>query len=309
MSAKIAEIDTVIIGGGPAGLSAAMWCEELGLKALLLEKKGEFGGQLARVYNRIENHLGSDARDGAAMRERFLRQVENRGFARRVDAGISTVDLENKVVELRNGEAIQTRSLIIATGVSRRRLDIEGEKTFVNKGIVESGRKDPDVAEGKRVLIVGGGDAAVENALILSEKAQKIFIAHRRAQFRARPEFLDKAKTFENIEFMPERVLERIFGSESIEGAEFSNLSTGEREIIPAEIVLIRIGVEPNSGMFKGLLEMDGGGYIEVNARCETSVAGVYAIGDVSNPLSPTVSTAVGTGATAARAIYQYLWH
>lgn len=309
MSENKIHFDVVIIGGGPAGLSAAMWAEEMGLKALLIERDPEFGGQLHRVYNLIENHLGSDALDGDGLRRRFVEQIAKRGFERKVGAGVTGVDLTNKIVTLAGGEAFRARALIIATGVSRRRLGVAGEAEFKGKGIIESGKMDPGAARGKRVLIVGGGDAAIENALILSEGAVKVTVVHRRAEFRARKEFLDKVKKTNNIEMLTGRTVERIFGGEEIEGVELAEKATGAHETLAVERVLVRIGVEPNSVLFRDDLDVDRAGYIKVDARCETSMEGVFAIGDVANPLSPTVSTAVGTGATAARCVYDYLVH
>lgn len=307
MHTKSSDFDVIVIGGGPAGLSAALWCDELGLKTLLLEKDEEWGGQLRRVYNRIENYLGMEAAGGPEMRDRFVQQTEKRSFIKRLRSVVSAVDVENKLVTLGSGESIKSRSMIIATGVRRRRTGAEGEAVFTGKGIIESGKKDSKEAAGKRVLIVGGGDAAIENASILSEVAEKVFVVHRRAESTAREEFLEKAKKADNIEFLPGTTLRKISGDEKVRGAELLITATGEPEFLPVEIVLIRIGVEPNTEIFKEIVRMDDLGYISVNSRCETSVEGVYAAGDAANPLSPTVSSAVGTGATAARAVYDYI--
>jgi len=301
------QFDVIVIGGGAAGLSAALWCDDLGLKTLLLEKKGEFGGQLLRVYNRIENHLGVDAENGLEMRDRFLLQTGTREFLRKLETEVLTADLKNHTVSLKSGETLRAKAIIIATGTGRRRLGIPGEEAFKDRGIVESGRKDPKIAAGKRVLIVGGGDAAVENALILSETAERVFICHRRAEFTARDEFIDQAKGASNIEFLDPHTLENIIGAERIEAVELKNTATGETLTFPVETVLIRIGVEPNTGIFRGELETDESGFVLIDDKCRTSMEGVYAVGDAANPLGPTLSSAVGMGATAAKAAYSYL--
>lgn len=307
MSENNRDFDVIVIGGGAAGLSAAMWCDDLGLKALLLEKDDEFGGQLKRVYNPIENHLGFDAANGEEMRARFIEQIGKRQFLRRVRAEVSSIEAERKLVHLHNGDPINAGAMIIATGVRRRKLGIAGEDAFIGRGIIESGRKDTRPAAGKRVLIVGGGDAAIENALILSEVAERVFVAHRREEFTARDEFLDKAKKTGNIELLTGTSLGKISGAETIQSVELVNKATGAEEVLPVEAVLIRIGVEPNTGTFKGILRMDEKGYVAVNEKCETNVEGIFAAGDVANPLASTVSGAVGMGATAARAAYVYL--
>lgn len=307
MDTEEPEIDVIIIGGGPAGLSAALWCDDLGLKTLLLERKWEFGGQLLRVYNRIENHLGIDAENGLEMRDRFLRQTARCTFLRRLETGVVSADLKNRSVRLSCGKTLEAKAIIIAAGTSRRRLNIPGEKDFAGRGLVESGRKDPEIAAGKRVLIVGGGDAAVENALILSATAEHIFICHRRAEFTARDEFLDQAKRRRNIEFLSPHTVQKITGKDRIEGVELKDAATGEDLFLPVEIVLIRIGVAPNTEIFRAEVETDENGYISIDRDCKTTVSGVYAVGDAANPLGPTLSTAVGMGATAAKAVYSYL--
>lgn len=298
--------DVIIIGGGPAGLSAAMWCDDLGLLTLLLEKRGEFGGQLVRVYNRIENHLGFVAENGLEMRDRILQQTERCRFAPRLESEVTSADLEKRAA-LTDLGWMTGRAIIIATGTRRRRLNIPGEEEFRGRGIVESGRRDPAIGAGKRVLIVGGGDAAVENALILAKAAEHVYVCHRRSDFTARDEFLDKAKKKANIEFLPDHVLEEITGSDHVEGTKLRNTATGEHLAIPVGIVLIRIGVEPNTALFRGALETDSGGYILTDPMCKTSMDGIYAVGDAANPLGPTLSSAVGMGATAAKAVYAYL--
>ncbi len=299
------KFDVIVIGGGAAGLSAALWCDELGLSCLLLEAEAEFGGQLLRVYNRIENHLGIEARNGVELRDCFVRQTEKRGFTRRLQAEVSLIDAENKKITLSGGKQLSAKSLIIATGVRRRKLNIEGEDFFRGRGIIESGKKDAEKVLGKSVLIVGGGDAALENALILAETAKKVYLAHRRQDFRGRTEFLEKILPHPKIKIFTESAVRRIIGGESIEAVEIQNLNNNEIQNLPIEAVLIRIGVAPNSEIVRGKIDLDTGGYIKIDSNCETSVKDVFAVGDVAYPLAPTVSSAVGTGATAAKAILQ----
>ena len=305
MSEDKKKYDVIIIGGGAAGLSAALWCDELGLSCLLLEAEAEFGGQLLRVYSRIENHLGSEANNGRHLRDCFVRQVENRGFTRRLQTKVSRIDAENKKITLPDGEEFSAKNLIIATGVRRRKLNVEGEDFFRGRGIIESGKKDAAAVVGKNVLIVGGGDAALENALILAETAKKVYLAHRRKDFRGRAEFLEKVLRHPKIKIFIESAVRRIAGKELIETVEIQNLKNGETQSMPVEAVLIRIGVAPNTEILSGKVNLDSDGYIKIDSNCETSVKGVFAVGDVANPLAPTVSSAVGTGATAAKVILQ----
>ena len=299
--------DVIIVGGGAAGMSAALWCEELGLRALLLESGGELGGQLLRVYNPIENHLGREAENGRHLRDIFVKQIEKRKFAIRLESKVAEIDVRAKRVVLQSGEEFFARALVIATGVRRRKLGVEGEEKFAGRGILESGKRDAEKVSGQTVCIVGGGDAALENALILSETAAKVYLVHRRRRFRAREEFVEKVSLNSKIEIFYENAVRKIDGETHVEAVEVENLKSKRVRRIDVQAVLIRIGVEPNTELLKGKVMLDRQGYVRINRDCETSVKGVFAVGDVSNPLSPTVSSAVGAGATAAKAIYASL--
>jgi thioredoxin reductase (NADPH) len=301
------EFDVIIVGGGAAGLSAALWCDELKLSSLILERETEFGGQLLRVYNPIENHLGGAARNGLEMRDIFVGQTRNRGFMRRLQTKVSEINCENKQIVLESGEIFSAKALIVATGVRRRKLGVEGEDFFRGKGVIESGKRDAEKISGERVLIVGGGDAALENALILAERAERVYLAHRRREFRGREEFLQKIRLNPMIEILTETVLKKIKGENQVEAVELFDLKTEKTIVLPVEAVLIRAGVEPNTEIVRGKLALDDSSYIKIDSNCETSAKGVFAVGDVANPLSPTISSAVGMGATAAKTIFSLL--
>lgn len=296
--------DVIIIGGGAAGLSAALWCDELGLNALLLEKNTELGGQLLRVYNPITNHLGINSRNGRELRDVFLGQLENRRFISSLRSEIKQIDFEKKIIALESGEEFSAKFIIIATGVKRGKLNVEGEEKFKEKGIIESGSRDADLVKDKSVGVVGGGDAAFENALILAEKALNVILVHRGRDFRARPEFVEQAANNQKIKILTETVLQKLVGAENIEAIELKDLKTKKNFTVEVQAVIFRIGVEPNTELLRGRIELDEKGYIKINQNCSTDVKGVYAVGDVANPLAPTVSSAVGMGATAVKTIY-----
>ncbi|HEY0461509.1 MAG TPA: FAD-dependent oxidoreductase [Pyrinomonadaceae bacterium] len=299
--------DVVIIGGGVGGLSTALWADELALSALVLEETAELGGQLLRVYNEIKNYLGKEAKNGRELRDAFLEQIEKRAFELLLNARISEVDLEKKEISLIDGRRFSARALVVATGVRRRRLSAAGEEEFAGRGVIESGKKNAALLEGKNILIVGGGDAAFENALILAESAARVTIAHRRQNFRARAEFIEQVTNHPKIEILTGTRVEKISGKERLEAVELKNSVTGEARILPTDALLIRIGVEPNTEIFRGQLKLDEAGYIEIDRNCATGVRGVFAVGDVANPLAPTVASAAGMGATAAKTIFSLL--
>ena len=303
MTRKTTDFDVIIIGGGPGGLSAAFWCAELGLSALLLEKEDEFGGQLLRTFNAIKNHLGVEAANGRELRDIFLRQVENREVTRRCGCPVIAANLVEKTVVLADGSRYSAGAIIIATGVSRRRLGIPGEMEFYGRGVLESGKKSESEVVGKRVLIVGGGDAALENALILSRTAANVFVIHRRTEFSARAEFAKGAASHANVELMPNAVVLEILGNDAVEAVKVKDVVTGTVVQIPVDVVLIRVGVVPNTEVFGHQINLDAAGYVVCDGKCLTSLPHVFAVGDVANPLGPTVSAAVGMSATAAKVI------
>ncbi len=296
--------DVIIVGGGVAGLSAALWCDELGLSGLLLERRKEFGGQLALIHNKIENYLGRTSNNGRDFLEVILKQTDKRNFTSVLGVDVQFIDTQNRKVALDDGREFSAASIIVATGVRRRKLHIAGEDIFKNKGILRSGNLDSDKVAGKTVVIVGGGDAAIENALILAKRSAKIYVINRGTDLRARTEFIDQVNQFNNIEILFESVIRRINGSEKVESVEIEDTKTNIIRSLDAEAVLIRIGVQPNNELVRETLELDEGGYILINDICETNVEGIYAIGDISNPISPTISSASGAGATAIKHIH-----
>ncbi len=300
---KNTDFDVIVIGGGAAGISSGLWCDELGLKTLLLEENKELGGQLLRTFNPIENHLGTQAENGRELRDIFVRQIEKCNFLIKLSSAVSEIDLENRTILLNVEQNFKAKAIIIATGVRRRKLNVEGEKEFQNKGIIKSGKGDQDLIKNKIAAIIGGGDAAFENALILAETASKVTLIHRSEDFRARSEFVEEVKSNPIVEVLTGSVVKKITGNKQVEALEMQNSQTNETRILPVEAVLIRIGVAPNTEIFHGQIELDENGYIKINQNCETNVKNIFAVGDVANPLAPTVSSAVGMGATAAKVL------
>jgi thioredoxin reductase (NADPH) len=305
MEEPATEIDVLIIGGGPAGMSAALWCADLGLGSVVLEQRAEPGGQLLHTFGPVKNYLGIEAANGRDLRDRFLKHLENRRVAVATGAAVERADLASRTVLLHDGRRFSANSIVIATGVRRRKLGVPGEDEFFGRGILESGVGDRHKVEGKDVVIVGGGDAAIENAAILSESATKVIVVHRRAELRAREELIERALSSGRVEFVTGAEVARVAGDEVVKGVEVRDLLTGKTTVIAADAVLIRIGVVPNTELFRRQIELDSAGYVIAAADGTTSVTGIYAVGDVANPVSPTITTATGTAATAVKSIAQ----
>lgn len=295
--------DVLIIGAGPAGLSAARWCDELGLDTLVLEQSEEVGGQLIWIHNAVNNYLGVHAENGRELRNRFIDQNECCDFDLWTNASIVSVDARAKRVVLSSGEELNAISLIVATGLRRRKLGIPGEDDFTGRGMIDSSTRDRHQFAGKDVCVIGGGDAAAENALLLAEVCPTVTLVHRRKKMRARREFTERLHTNHCVTVFPESVVKRIIGSDHIEAVEIERAGAIKPFQMAVQGVLVRIGFEPNTDLLRGQLELDTNGYVVVNAQQETSAENVFAIGDVANPLAPTISGAVGAGATVAKVI------
>jgi thioredoxin reductase (NADPH) len=295
--------DVVIIGAGAAGLSAAFWCDELGLDTLVLEQQAAVGGQLSQVYNPINNYLGLSTKNGSEMLGLFTERLDDADFDLWTDVKIEKVDLSTKQVALASGEVLQSISLIIATGVRRRKLGVPGEDEFSGRGIIESATRDAHLFAGKDVCVIGGGDAAAENALLLADVCPTVTLVHRGKQLRARAEFIERLRANHCLTVFKEAVVETIIGDEKIEAVEIRRQGAIKPFQMAVGGVLIRIGVEPNTELFRDQLLLDKHDYIIASRENETSVTNVFAIGDVANPLAPTISGATGSGATAAKVI------
>src|SRR6188474_1446589 len=212
--------DVIIIGAGPAGLSTAFWCDELGLDTLLLEQDAQVGGQLHRVYNPIANYPGVKTNNGKELLELFVKDLDAAEFDLWTGTTIFSVDLRAKRISLASGESLQSISIVIATGVRPRQLGVPGEKEFAGKGMIESGTRDRELFAGQDVCVVGGGDAAVENALLLAEVCPTVTLVHRGKKLRARREFIERLQAIHCITVFTESVLTRILGEDRVEAVE-----------------------------------------------------------------------------------------
>jgi len=269
----------------------------------VLEQNERTGGQLHSIYGAVENYPGLHASSGAEFFEHFSQRVADAEFDLWTKVEIERVDVKAKRVYLRSGEELQSISLVIATGVRRRRLGIPGEQEFVGHGIIESASRDRKNFAGRDVCVIGGGDAAVENALLLAEVCPTVTLINRSKALRARPTLAQQLQGQHCITVFPESVVTRILGNNEVEAVEILRKDALKPFQMAVRGVAIRIGVEPNTDHFRGQIHLDDDGYASVTSQQETDVANVFAIGDVSNPLAPTISSAAGAGATAAKVI------
>jgi thioredoxin reductase (NADPH) len=272
----------------------------------MFEREKEAGGQLLSIYGEVTNYPGVVARDGRELRDRFLQTAADKKVPIRLSANVVAIDTKRLNVSLENGEDVFVRSFVLATGVRRRTLGLDGEQRLAGRGVLVSGVRDRESVRGKRLVIVGGGDAAFENALLLSDVAGSIDLVHRGATFRARAEFTAPVLQNPRITIHTNSRVREIIGSDRLTEIVIENEAHHEHHLA-ADALLVRIGVQPNSELARGIVDLDEQGYIITGADCSTSSAGIFAIGDVAHPTAATIAGAVGNGATAAKALRSFL--
>lgn len=293
--------DVVVVGGGPGGISALVWCHRLGLKTVLLERGNELGGQLFRVNNPIIDYLGIPAANGRELQERFVAHVKGLGSPYRCGVDVRQFDLREKRLLTNRGE-YRAKALILALGSSDRKIGVPGEAEMIARNEVYSASRDKERFAGKNVAVVGGGDRAVEGALLLAEHGANVTLLHRGERFRARREFIEPVLAHPRIRLLTRTVVREIRGSGRVEAIVAE--SVHGLKTIPVEAVLIRVGVVPNSVPLEGQVELDDGGYVRVDPYGETSVRNVFAVGDLcTRPVFSSVAGSVAQGMIAAKTI------
>ena len=294
------EKDVVIIGGGPAGMAASIWCSDLGLSNIVLERDDSTGGQLKKIFQPVRNYPGIREIDSRKLADEFAEQAKALGGDLRIDSSAASIDPEALRVELASGEWIKAKAVVLATGVRRRRLDLPGETEL--SGVLESGAKQAAETTNARVVVVGGGDAAFENALILAKFASEVTLVHHSSHFRARAEFLEPVRQNPKVKIIENAVVTDLFGSDGkLQAVGLEDPSGVQR--IETDFLLVRTGVMPNSELVEGIVTRDAKGYVIIDANCETSAPMIFAIGDVAAPSAPTIATAVGHAAISTKVI------
>ena len=295
--------DLIIIGGGPAGLTAGIYAQRARLKTLLLEKE-MVGGQIA-VSDVIENYPGFPSISGAELMEKFEQQARGLGLEIKLTDVIAVQKKgEEKIVKTSDGDLI-AKSVIVATGAKPRRLGIPGEKELTGKGVSYCATCDGPFFKGQKVIVVGGGDTAVKEAVYLSKIANKVYIAHRRDQLRAEKIIQEKAMSAPNIEILWSHILKEIKGKTGVEKVTLQNLKDNSIRELDIEGVFVFVGINPTTDFVD--VEKDKQGFIKTDQDMRTSVKGIFAAGDCRTTSLKQVSTAVGDGAIAAFVAEKYI--
>ena len=304
MSGNIYEV--IIIGGGPAGLTAGLYASRAGLTAILIEK-GIFGGQITYAEH-VENFTGfPEGITGMELGEKMYVQSEKYGL-KTITAEVTGLEIKGtqKTVITTNGD-FAGRAVILAGGAVRKKLGVEGESRLTGRGVSYCAVCDAAFFRDQKVVVVGGGDTAITEALHLAKVAYKVTIIHRRNQLRAALILQQKIRSEPKIDFIWDTIISAIEGKENVERISLLNIKTNHGSILEVSGVFISVGTNPDTEYLRGILPLDESGYIITNEKMETSLPGILAAGDIRHNSARQAITAAGDGATAAIYAQKYL--
>jgi len=292
--------EIIVIGGGPAAYTAALYSARANLNPLVIEGFA-WGGQLM-ITSDVENYPGyADGVLGPEMMQDLRRQAERFGTEFLTD-DVTKVDFSERPFRVWVGDdEYRAEAVVVSTGANARQLGLESEKRLQGRGVSYCAVCDAAFFKEKEIVVVGGGDSAMEEATFLAKFASKVTVIHRRESFRASPIMVDRARANDKIEFLLDSVVEEVLGEETVTGVVVRNLKTSERTELSADGFFVAIGHDPSTALFRGQLDMDEGGYIETKGKTtETNVEGVFAAGDVQDHVYRQAVTAAGSGCMAA---------
>jgi thioredoxin reductase (NADPH) len=300
------DYDVLIIGGGPAGLTAGIYAGRGNLKTGILEK-GQPGGQIAQT-DEVENYPGfPDVISGPELSGRMVAQAEKFGASFIYDEvqGLEKIDQGFKIKGYE--KSYTSHVVIIATGANPKRLGVPGEDKFYGRGVSTCATCDGFFYRNKHVIVVGGGDAAIEEGTFLTKFAASVTIVHRREELRANKVAQDRAFKNPKMKFVWNTVVEEVLGDEVVTGVRVKNIQTNEVSTLETDGVFIYVGHEPNTGFLSGVVKLGSHGYVEATDEVYTSVEGIFVAGDVSDEIYRQLSTSVGAGTKAAMRAEKYM--
>ena len=299
--------NSLVIGAGPAGVSAALYLARFDLSVALVEKMAP-GGLLLQTAE-IENYPGfPKAIKGYELADAFSAQLDPYPNLVRMTETVSEMELEGDIKRVRLGEEwIETESVIICSGVSYRKLGLDGEDRLLGKGISYCALCDGNFFRGQTVAVVGGGNSALEESLYLAKLVSQLHVIHRRDEFRGAPVYLSRLKALPNVTFHLSTVVTKLHGEKQLEGLTLRDVRQGGETFLPLDGFFVFIGFEPTADFLPSALKRDAHGFIETDVEMRANIPGVFAAGDIRSKMCRQVVTAVGDGATAANSAYTYL--
>ena len=296
--------DVIIIGGGPAGLTAAVYCLRAGKTALVIEKNA-FGGQI--VWSpRVENFPTIPVISGTELGDRLLSQAMDQGAEVELDEVTSITDGVFKTVETASGEKFEGKAVIIATGAKPKELGLRGEEDYIGNGECFCAVCDGAFYNGRPVAVMGGGNTALQDAVMLAEKCSRVYLIHRRDSFRGEDRLVEKLRSLENVEFILNSRVTALHGEGTLTGITVENTAGDKREI-SVDGLFVAVGREPVNGAFSHLVELDAGGYALSGEDCLTKTPGIFTAGDCRAKRVRQLTTAAADGSVAALAACEYI--
>ena len=299
--------DLIIIGSGPAGLSAAVYGKRAGLNLLVIEENPMSGGQVLNT-DAVDNYLGMPGIGGFDMGMKFKEHADAAG-AEYKTASVTSIRDEGpvKVVVTADGTSYEAKALILATGAEHAALGVPGEEAYKGKGVSYCATCDGAFFRKKDVAVVGGGDVAVEDAIYLARLCSKVYLIHRRDSLRAAKGLQDKLMACDNVEILWSRTVQDIYGSNLVEGVKLSHVTDQTQEDLSVEGVFIAVGMHPNTEAFRDVVACDEQGYVMAGEDCVTKTPGIFAAGDIRTKQVRQIVTAVADGACAVASVERYL--
>lgn len=300
--------DLAILGGGPAGITAAIYASRARLNTIWIDKNFAPGGQITATYE-VDNYPGMPGISGMDLGEAFGEHARKLGLEPKREKILSLENISGdiKTIHTKKNE-YQARTIILAFGAEHRKLDIPGEDDLGGLGVSYCATCDGAFYKDRTAVVVGGGNAAAEDAVFLSGLCKKVYLVHRRDELRADKAIQEKVFDCENIEMVWESIPLEILGQDEVTGIKIQNIKTGEERELDTDGVFIAVGIVPNTTLLEAQLELDENGYICAGEEGITSAAGVFAAGDIRTKALRQVVTAVSDGANTVASVQKYLW-
>ncbi len=299
--------DLIIIGSGPAGLTASIYASRAELDTLVIEKNMMSGGQIVNTYE-VDNYPGIPGISGFDLALKFREHCDKLGGTF-IEGDVAAFEIEGQIkkITLDNGQQYKAKAIVIATGAVTRKLGVAGEEELSGMGVSYCATCDGAFFKNRTTVVVGGGDVAIEDAIYLARLCKKVYVIHRRNEFRAAKTLVSQLMKLDNVEIIWDSIVEEILGEEFVESIRIKNVKTQENSQINVDGVFVAVGNSPSSEVYKKLVEVDESGYIIADETCATNVPGVYAAGDIRRKALKQIITAAADGANAITAVESYL--
>lgn len=297
--------DLIIIGSGPAGLSAAVYGTRAGLKLLVLERAPMSGGQVLNTYE-VDNYLGMPGINGFDMGMQFRSHADKLGVEFKEAEVTAIEDKGDRKLVCTTEGTLEAKSVILATGAAHAQLGVPGEEELSGMGVSYCATCDGAFFRGKTVAVVGGGDVALEDAIYLARTCEKVYLVHRRDELRGAKVLQEELMSLPNVEILYSRVVEEICGEDAVESLRIRNVKSGEVSVLPVSGVFVAVGIHPETELVRELTACDAGGYVLAGEDCATQMPGLFVAGDIRKKPIRQIVTAVADGANAATSAGAY---